>query len=676
MPRPRHLPITLALLFGLATLASAQFEAPQVPSFSADPAAPPASAELLAEVDAIAPAQPFTVALKISLQPGWHTYWLNPGSPGYPPSLSWDLPEGFTVSDLVSLTPSRFGEGELAGYGYESTSLHLALITPPANLAPDQQITLRAAASWLACKTECIPGSQGLELTLPSTAETPGEGRGATLIAGALPLIPSTLPHPVAVSRTDGSWHFRFSGAADLAASASAPPYVFPLQGGMVDPAKPASHQVDGADLVVSLPAAEGAPATWEGEPAGILAFDGQGLSFPVGALPTLSATPGTSSPAGEAPSPLPAPAPTNPEDLVVTEESRALQRAAAQEIASWGASYLGDAPDSAGAEKKPASLPLMIVFGIIAGLILNLMPCVFPVLAIKVMTFASQSGEEASKIRFHGIVFTLGVLMSMWLLGGIAAAASLTWGFQLKNPAVLSVLIIVLFFFGLSLAGLIEIGTSLTGAGAKAQSKQGYAGAFASGILAVVVATPCTGPLMAPILAFALTEKSILNVFSIFSALGLGLASPYLTLSFLPKLVQKLPRPGAWMETFKQAMAFPIFGTVIWLLWIFVSSTGNDGMLWLLVALLLLSLGTWIWGRWNTPVKKGRTRLIATSLALLCFAGTFSLTRRSLSFQPERFVGHTVEKFGLTWEVASATSVIRHRNKGRTVFLDFTADW
>ncbi|MEO0413738.1 MAG: hypothetical protein AAF226_02160, partial [Verrucomicrobiota bacterium] len=298
----------------------------------------------------------------------------------------------------------------------------------------------------------------------------------------------------------------------------------------------------------------------------------------------------------------------------------------------------------------------------------------------IKIMGFAQQAGDDASKIKKHGIVFTLGLLISLWILAAVLISLIvigeqfLGWGFQLNNPYFLGAMIVILFVLGLNLSSVFEIGTSLTTVGGELQTKKGYSGSFFSGVLTTLVATPCTGPFMGTAMAFAFSQP-IPIFFLIFTALGLGIASPYLLLSFNPKLIQKLPRPGAWMETFKKILAFPLYLTVVYFLYGFAGQTGRSGMAWLLVGLVTLALALWIYGTWGQSLGKSRSKTVGILLAaVFAIAGLYfsvsAMQKREIvesgrSVKLGNFVAHK-------WEPGIVEKL---RSEGFQVFIDYTAD-
>src|SRR5690606_14362489 len=262
----------------------------------------------------------------------------------------------------------------------------------------------------------------------------------------------------------------------------------------------------------------------------------------------------------------------------------------------------------------------LTLVLAFLGGLLLNLMPCVFPILSIKILGFARGRADEPGVIRRHGFVFGAGVLVSFAVLAGLllvlrAAGEEIGWGFQLQNPWIVAGLALLMFGIGLNLAGVFEMGMRLASAGGRLDRAEGLGGAFLSRVLATVVATPCAAPFMGAALGAALTQPVPLAVL-VFLTLGLGMAAPYVLLSLFPGWLEKLPRPGAWMETLKQVLAFPMFLTAVWLVWVFGQQTGLNGAALLLVAFTLLGLAAWLIGRWGAHVSTRRQRLVTRVVA------------------------------------------------------------
>ena len=310
-----------------------------------------------------------------------------------------------------------------------------------------------------------------------------------------------------------------------------------------------------------------------------------------------------------------------------------------------------------------------------LGGIILNLMPCVFPVLFIKGLSLLQSSGEERSRQRAHGWVYTLGIVVSFWLVVGLllalrAAGHQLGWGFQFQSPIFLAVMALFLFFLALSLAGQFEIGLSLTSAGGELANKGGYAGSFFTGVLAMVVATPCTAPFMGVAIGYALGASALVSL-TVFTALALGLALPYLLLAYNPAWTRVLPRPGAWMEVLKQAIAVPIFATVIWLVWVFTQTSGANALLGLLAGFLLLGVAGWILGRW--PARTPAT--LAAALVLLLAVALPVLAVDTFGAEPAAGTGASAAK-GNAWIPFTPDVVEKYRAQGRPVLVDFTASW
>jgi thiol:disulfide interchange protein len=309
------------------------------------------------------------------------------------------------------------------------------------------------------------------------------------------------------------------------------------------------------------------------------------------------------------------------------------------------------------------------LILAVGGGLILNMMPCVFPVLGIKVLGFVEQAGSDRRKVLSHGIVFTVGVLMSFWALAAVlaflrAGGTQLGWGFQLQSPAFVFGLAALVLLFALNLSGVFEFGMRATGLGSAAQMKGGYAGSFFSGVLATVVATPCSAPFLAPALGAALALP-VGESFAVFTAIALGLAAPYLLLTMFPGALRLLPQPGLWMETFKQAMAFPLYATVGCLVWVLAGQADENALLMALLGLTAIAMGAWAFGRFNAPGSAPtRARLGAIGGAMLLVIGAQMGWPR------------TVAATDAVWEPWSTERVEQLVAEGRPIYVDFTARW
>ncbi|MFT4546313.1 MAG: thiol:disulfide interchange protein [Verrucomicrobiales bacterium] len=626
------------------------------------------------DVQSIQPGVPFFAGVRLEIAPGWHTYWKNVGNDvGIPTSIEWELPEGFVAGELLFPSPHYEVTQDSPSHVFSGTVYHVSQITPPADLEPGTTVEIKATLKLLVCDaTSCEPpNDRKLTFKLPVEVEAPKPSAEAPAISGMLDDSQLRLPNWPAKAILEGN---KVVLLAAIPAGVTVPNdglYLYPSKRDVVADGKAAqAFEVDGDTLKITIDKSGGDLAgVFSGR---LVSETGFGDSAQKSVFITVNseATDQAKQPSTDAPMTLPAaeekPAGLSLDDL--TEKDKKEIRAANKEIASWFKQ-----------ERRP--ILLMILFAFVGGIILNLMPCVFPVLGIKIMGFVSQAGEEKEKIRKHGLVFASGVILSLWALVTVLLllkkfGEEVGWGFQLQDPIFLAVMILVLFAFGLNLSGLFEIGTSLTSAGSDLQHKHGYSGSFFSGVLAVLVATPCTGPFMGPAIGFALTG-SALETYSIFTALAIGLALPYVILSFFPALIQKLPKPGPWMETFKQFMAFPLYATVIWLIGVFGKVTGLGAVSYLLFGLVTLAMGLWIYGRFGTPFKPAGTKFSArfAAIALAGGAAWLAFSATSMKVDSKEF-GAVEDKYGIAWQGYDPRKIVEARNNGRSVFIDFTADW
>jgi len=616
---PAFFRLFLALL-ALAMPAAAQFGLPKA-SYVA--------ASLLSEQGVIAPGQPFTVWLRLEHQNNAHTYYLNPGAVGFPPSLTWTLPAGFTAGEIQFPVPQRLKVKSTLNYVYEGLAYFPVVITPPASLPPGTSVSLSANATWLACdEKSCHAESADLRLDLP------------------------TAPEPVANA----------GAAAEITTARAAMPRVFDLWS--------ATAANQGEKIVLTLTANPGA-----NEELGEVYFFSSDKQTDAQIPQHVERAPGritiTTTRArvvdDEPASPLPdiSGIVTAANGWVVGEPATGLTLTNLPLADSAATTRPSGA--AAGGTKAPTLLALLGGM-FLGGMILNLMPCVFPVIGIKIMGFVHQAGHDRRKIALHGVVFAAGVLISFWVLAALLFAGGITnWGNQMQDPRVILVTILVMLLFGMNLFGVFELGTSATGIGGSLTHKQGMAGTFFSGVLATVIATPCSGPFLGVAIGAAAATESGALFFLAFTLMGLGLALPYLVLSFFPELVDKLPRPGAWMESFKQGMSFLLFAAAGIFLWVYSTqvfdrSDGQKG-LWVMLGLAGVATAAWIYGRWSHPVRSSRARMLARATALLLMSGGVLLAWP----WPEK---------ASVWEDWSQQKVDQALAEGRPVFIDFTAKW
>lgn len=573
--------------------------------------------------------------LYFKLESGWHVYWKNAGDSGEPPHVKWTLPHGVEAGPLKFPAPQRLPLGPLMDFGYENE----VLFPFELNVAPNAksgEIKLNAKVDWLVCREVCIPGKAELEV------ERPIADRGATssevepdagLYARRSDRLPKPLPSEAKVDFQPTPTGFRLiaqTGQSETQAS------FFPADQDVLDNPAPQrfTHTAGGFTLDLKK------DANLSANPArlvGVLELS-NGRAYEIAA--NVDASPNASG-------------------------------GLAAGMGTGGSSVPASA--SLGSTAGGPGLARIVALAFLGGLILNLMPCVFPVLFLKGLALVQSGAEEQHKLRAHGLVYTAGIVVSFWtlvavLLGLRAAGNQLGWGFQFQSPVFLSLIAGLLFFLGLSLAGQFEIGLSLTSAGGSLAAKQGYTGSFFTGVLAVIVATPCTAPFMGAAIGYALAQSPVVT-FAVFTALALGLAAPYLALTLQPGWTQFLPRPGAWMEVLRQAVAVPIFATVIWLAWVLAQAYGATALAALLASFLLLAIAGWFLGRW--PAKRWSTGVAAVIAIGVIVLSIFSAN----ALVPASQSSASVERHG-AWEPWSADAVAHYQQQGRPVFVDFTASW
>jgi thiol:disulfide interchange protein DsbD len=581
---------------------------------------------LISEGLSIQAGRPFWVGIRFDIEDHWHINWRNAGDAGLPPVITWDLPAGFHAGEIQWPVPQRLVVEPLVSYGYEGTVVFPVEITPPVEASGVAR--LHAVVDWLVCKDVCVPGGGEVELSLPVQKEPPAvDGRWTNLFSDtrfSLPLEQSDWQIAAVLDEETLTLHL---SPPDWWEDELGEVFFLPHASDLMNNAAPQILEVDERSYTLEVTRALNNP----GDPERV-----------AGILVSSSGWRGSGSEAALA-------------FDVVTGESTAESSAASRvDTAIW----------------RP------LLFALLGGIILNLMPCVLPVLSIKVMGLCQQAGESKSSALSHGVLYTVGVVVSFWILAGSlivlrAAGEQLGWGFQLQSPAFVVIVAGLFFLLGLSLFGVFEIGASLIGLGSRSGS--GAFGAFNSGILAVIVATPCTAPFMGSALGYALTQPVVQSLL-VFTALGIGLALPYLILTASPALLRFVPRPGAWMETLKQFMGFLLMATVVWLAWVLGNQAGAQAIAVLLSMLLVLAIAAWIWGRWGTPTHSGRTRVLASVAALALATMSVGWGMKGITL-----FGTTAEAASDSdtgWEPYSQERLEELVTSGRRVLVDFTADW
>ncbi|HEX4067430.1 MAG TPA: protein-disulfide reductase DsbD domain-containing protein [Acidobacteriaceae bacterium] len=621
MPRRSHRSLPLAFFLGAVAcfVASAAHAAPK-----ASVEAPHVTVTLLVPPAQIYPGQTFTAGLDFKMESGWHVYWQNAGDSGEPPTADWKFPSGVTASALQFPPPTRLPLGPLMDYGYENEVVFPVPMQVASTFKPSSsQTTLAAHVTWLVCREVCIPGKGDVAVTRAALQAAPAapqtDAAAQSLIAGFQKKLPQPLPAGDTARFSSTPKGFLLEVTTGSSQSSA---QFFPIDETVIANAapQPASSLPDGVRLNLTKDEnIQGVPQKLNGL-----------LELPNGTTYEIHATPATL---------------------------------------------------AAAASTSFSGLLTIVGLAFLGGLILNLMPCVFPVLFIKALSLVQSGQQERHRIRTHGWVYTLGIVVSFWAVVAVllvlrAAGRQLGWGFQFQSPTFLALMAMLLFFLGLALAGQFEIGLSLTSAGGSLAQKHGYAGSFFTGVLAMVVATPCTAPFMGAAIGYALAHSALVS-FAIFTALALGLAAPYVVLAYNPAWTRLLPRPGAWMEVLKQAVAIPIFATVIWLVWVFTQLAGSAALMGLLAAFLLLAIAGWFLGRW--PGKFSASLVAALVIVAAIGASVWTIRSFGISSTPvsaQSAPGSRLPAPGSDWQPFTPAALQQARAQGHPVFVDFTARW
>ncbi len=554
-------------------------------------------ATLLAARESIAPGQPFTLGVLLEPRAGWHTYWENPGDAGIPTTLQWTLPPGFTAGNIDWPAPSRLNEGPLTTFGYKGSSLLPVVITPPASLV-STAYTIKVRADWLVCDEICVPESADLSITLPMMMGAPPSETAGQFTAHA-----KNRPQPLTASYYVKGNDIMLVLPA-LAKNIKSAAY-FPRESNIIQNAAEQTFKAEKDALVVTI------AKNQEANPDRLTG------------IVTLATADGT-------------------KHYDVT---------------------LGRI-EMAGSQTE-TFLPLLLLFALLGGLILNLMPCVLPVLSLKALAIVKKAGHDHKTVVRMGLAYTLGILVSFAVIAGLLIALreggeSVGWGYQMQSPAFVGFLILLLFGIGLNLSGVFHLPVLFGKLAHDIDDETSARGSFFTGVLATAVATPCTAPFMASAIGVALTLPP-LQAILIFEALGFGLALPFLLISIFPALRRFLPRPGAWMETFKKILAWPMYLSVVWLLWVLGLQTGFSGLVVALLGMAALA-----------AVLRFRPSLLACALVLLLSLPILS----RLEINSAERVMETVEKMGAETVEFSKEKLAQLRAAGKPVFVDATAAW
>ncbi len=570
------------------------------------------SVQIIPEKTNVSAGDTIHLAIKNTLYPKWHIYWINPGDSGTAPNVKWDLPEGFEAGDIKWPTPAKIPFPPLMNFGYEDEVTLLQELTIPANISSDP-ITIKGNIDYLVCHDICIPESHAVEFTLND-----GNVDNSSIIQEAFTKLPTHKDWNATYALT--AEHFILD--IETNDTITNDHVLLPVDWGLID--NTATATITKTDAGYQFKKAVGDRDLAE----------------------------------------------VNDIELVINNDTQSFQFSAQKAGATTA-----NTTDTPTTEKTYSTTILQaLIYALIGGVILNLMPCVFPVLSMKALSLMQLQGKEEKKAQMYGLSYTAGILLSFGLIAGILIAlkafgAEIGWGFQLQNPIVITVLIYLIFAIGLNMIGLFEISGRIGNVGQNLTQKSGNKGAFFTGVLATLVATPCTAPFMATAIGFALTQPAIVSML-IFLSLGLGLALPYLALCFIPALRHKLPKPGAWMENFRQFLSFPMFLTAAYLVWVLSQQVNGAGVLYTLVGLIAITFILWL-KRFNPSSKKlaitNKILIILTALFVIYVPFTLKGIDQAIS----------AEKIGDNWSGYSSEKLSNLLSTtDEPIFVNMTAAW
>jgi thiol:disulfide interchange protein len=582
---------------------------------------PKVATRLIAEHGTIMPGATETVAFEQVIRPGWHTYWRNPGDVGQPTTLDWMLPKGWTSDGLQWPYPKRLPVGPFMDYGYEGKVWILSTVTAPQDAKPGGIVTLTAHATWLVCKEVCIPEEATLGVRL--TVGVPAAEPHAADFAAARERIPAQSPW--SAFYTLGDSLRIFLAAKQLALARPTDAQFFPFLDGRVKGTAAQALGIAENGIVLKL-----TPDKKIGNEGGTLtgvlvltSADGSKQAFLI----------------------HPNPGSVPPADFAATS-----------------------------ANDNDTGFAFSLLFAFLGGLILNLMPCVLPILAMKAFALSSQAGRDRAEAVRESLAYGAGAILSFLGLGALllalrAGGEAIGWGFQLQEPLVVAGFALLMFGVGLNLSGVFEVagfggGDGLTRAG-------GAAGSFFTGVLAVAVAAPCTAPFMAAALGYALIQPAALAL-AIFLSLGIGFVAPFVLIGISPALTRLLPKPGLWMQRLREGLAFAMYGTAAWLVWVLAQQSGANAVAAVLAAMVAAGFGAWMWGvsRHFAPRSRGIGALV-TLIAILAALSCLWLIKSAPSASAA-----AVNVTGLPSEAYSAERLASLRGQNRPVFINATAAW
>lgn len=616
--------VLAVLLFALA---------PDFASAQVKPRDPLVEVTIVSEMSVVAPGETVWIAMHQDIYPGWHTYWLNAGDAGAAPTLDWHLPQGYAVGDLNFPPPERIPYVDLMNFGYSDEVVLPMQLSIPDTAMPGEVVTLEADAHWLVCEEICIPEDGKVSLRIRIGPANVRDETWGPIIDRTRANFPGPAPFETDFALSESTLDLLLKSAELAVAFKSGTVQeaaFFPRQEGLIVNAAEQNFIVTDEGLRLTLPRDY---ATDDFQTiTGLFVFT-QDLA-----------------------------------DGTITNS-----------FSFEGRRVSALAPFAAQASGFVAMMEALVL-AFLGGILLNIMPCVFPVLFIKALAFMKHKETDAAKLRLEGLSYTSGVVLSFALLGGAllalrAGGEVIGWGFQLQNPAIVGGLAFLLFAVGLSLSGVFSIGGSLVGAGSQLTERTGQWGSFFTGVLATLVATPCTAPFMGAAMGFALTQSAV-TALLVFIVLGAGMAAPFLLLAFFPALAARLPKPGQWMERVKQVLAFPMYAAAAWLTWVFALQTQPNALFALLLGFVLVGFGLWVFeatrGAKGAWAHMGKGAALLSLLAAVIFLTQIKAPALDAEATP---IGVSVTD-GLAYEPYSEARVEALTSEGNPVFVNFTAAW
>lgn len=593
-------------------------------------------AQLVASVEAVHPGDEIYLGVHQRIIPHWHTYWKNPGDSGIATTIDWELPNGSSAGEILWPTPNRSSLGPVTNYSYENEVTLLTKVIVPQDVKPGSTFSVLATVDWLVCHEECLPQQVKLSLSLPVVSANKSVGQGSPLINQAFAQLPVPSPWPISVQASKDGLEVRVSGAG-LQSKRFKDVWFYPEQWGGIAQSADQPRKVERDAIVLKLRSGD-APLKSNEALAGVLVVTSDTATGTVSKGFNVNVIPGN---------------------------------------VTTAAVYKHTASKTATSELGFATALLLALLG---GVILNLMPCIFPVLSIKALSLLSHASQSALHTRLQGVAYTIGVLASFALLGGIlivlkAGGSKIGWGFQFQSPIFVLAVAYLMFAVGLSLSGVFTIGGSIAGVGSSLADKPGYTGSFFTGVLATIVATPCTAPFMAAALGYALTQPSF-KLVVIFLSLGFGLALPYLLLTSWPALQRKMPRPGVWMERAKQVLAFPMYAAAAWLVWVLAQQAGTNAVAIALGGMVIIAFAAWLYDSTrNTSIftQRGGAGVATLALIVAVLGGYIGLDSGIANATTNQAAKPTVSKH---WEAYTPERLKQLQAEGKPVFLNFTAAW